>query len=95
MLLINRVKATQFRTVDVDDSHQSPIDNYGNHNFALTIAIASNVTWKLLDVWYQLRGLSLGCCTAYATAKSYRLARYLSLKWPKDELWFLYRAFWI
>jgi hypothetical protein len=58
-----------------------------NHNLTPAVAVASNMTWKLLDVLDQHR-LPLAFCrsTTYALSNPDRLASHLPHEWAENQL---------
>ncbi len=91
VLFINIVKPIKIGTVDIDDGHNLPrvplARDDGDHDLALAVSVAGDVTRELLDVRDELRRLSRGRCTTHASAEGDGLARHLALERAEDELW--------
>jgi len=57
-----------------------PITNDRHHDLTLRIPIASDMTWKLLNIGHELGLLALSCCAANSSTECNRLAGYFALE---------------
>jgi hypothetical protein len=69
-----------------------PIHHNRCNNFALRCAVARNMSWEEVDVWYILRLSSRSCYAADSAAECYDLTGNFALERPQDELRLLARC---
>jgi hypothetical protein len=63
-----------------------PVNHDRRDNFALRCAVARNMSWEKVDVWYILRLSSSSCYAADSAAECYDLTGDFALEGSKDEL---------
>jgi hypothetical protein len=69
-----------------------PIHDDWRDNFALGCAVARNMSWEQVDVWYILRLSSRSCYAADSAAECYDLTGDFALEGSKNELRLLARC---
>ena len=84
--LVNFVKPSFYRTVNINDGHRPPPADNGHDNLAPARPVAGNVPGERVDVGDNLSGLCCGRGPAHAPAKGNGLAGYVALKGAEDQL---------